>query len=198
MGSRPGRPRFIVSVPKGGNDLFRGYLRMLEPIVIAAAGAGLFAGAIGGAHCAAMCGGIAGAIPIRPALRPAAQQGSAPLASAFTRNLAFNAGRIASYTVAGALAGSISSAAFVMHDTMVLRQLLFAVANLMLIALGLYLAGLWHGITALERGGAVLWRSDRDSTVASPSNATGIICGGVRATRQRLCRGHRKSPRDRS
>jgi uncharacterized protein len=134
---------------------------MFEPTVIAAAGAGLFAGAMGGAHCAAMCGGIAGAIPIGPALRPlgsAAQQGSAPIASPFTRNLAFNAGRIASYAVAGALAGSISSAAFVMHDTMVLRQLLFAVANLMLIALGLYLAGLWHGITALERGGAVLWR----------------------------------------
>jgi len=135
---------------------------MLEPTVIAAAGAGLFAGAMGGAHCAAMCGGIAGAIPIRPSLgtilRPAAQHGSAPPASPFTRNLAFNAGRIASYSVAGALAGSISSAAFVMHDTMVLRQLLFAVANLMLIALGLYLAGLWQGITALERGGAVLWR----------------------------------------
>jgi len=45
-----------------------------------------------------------------------------------------------------------------MHDTMVLRQLLFAMANLMLIALGLYLAGLWHGITALERAGAILWR----------------------------------------
>ncbi|OGA44724.1 MAG: hypothetical protein A3G24_27165 [Betaproteobacteria bacterium RIFCSPLOWO2_12_FULL_62_13] len=131
---------------------------MLEPTVIAAAGAGLFAGAMGGAHCAAMCGGIAGAIPLRPALSLAARQETVPLASPFTRNLAFNAGRIASYAVAGALAGSISSAAFVMHDTMVLRQLLFAVANLMLIALGLYLAGMWHGLTALERGGAVLWR----------------------------------------
>ena len=134
---------------------------MLEPTVIAAAGAGLFAGAMGGAHCAAMCGGIAGAMPLRPALGPSGPAASlrmAPLASPFARNLAFNTGRIASYAVAGALAGSISSAAFVMHDTMVLRQLLFAMANLMLIALGLYLAGLWHGITALERGGAILWR----------------------------------------
>lgn len=131
---------------------------MLEPTVIAAAGAALFAGAMGGAHCAAMCGGIAGAIPLRPAFGSAARQQTVPLASPFTRNLAFNTGRIASYAVAGALAGSISSAAFLMHDTMVLRQLLFAVANLMLIALGLYLAGLWHGLTALERGGAVLWR----------------------------------------
>src|SRR5450759_1138690 len=161
MGSRPGRPRANLSVSKGENDIYRGYLGMFEPTVIAAAGAGLFAGAMGGAHCAAMCGGIAGAISIRPvsvSSGPAAQQESAPRASPLARNLAFNAGRIASYTFAGALAGSISSAAFVMHDTMVLRQLLFAVANLMLIALGLYLAGLWHGITALERGGAVLWR----------------------------------------
>ena len=158
---------------------------MLEPTVIAAAGAGLFAGAMGGAHCAAMCGGIAGAIPIRPALgtlRPAAQQGSAPLAGAFTRNLAFNAGRIASYTFAGALAGSISSAAFVMHDTMVLRQLLFAVANLMLIALGLYLAGLWHGITALERGGAVLWRRIQPvaaGLLGSPSTRHTLALGAL-------------------
>lgn len=130
---------------------------MLDQTVIAAAGAGLFAGAMGGAHCAAMCGGIAGAIPVRPASGLAA----APPRSAtgaFARNLAFNAGRIVSYTVAGALAGTVSSAALVMHDAMVLRQLLFAAANLMLIALGLYLAGLWDGVTALERGGAVLWR----------------------------------------
>lgn len=154
---------------------------MLEPTVIAAAGAGLFAGAMGGAHCAGMCGGIVGAIPIRPALRPAPQE-SPPLASPYTRNLAFNAGRIASYTVAGALAGSISSAAFVMHDTMVLRQLLFAVANLMLIALGLYLAGLWHGITALERGGAVLWRRIRPLAAAllrSPSTRHTLALGAL-------------------
>ncbi len=131
---------------------------MLEPTVIATAGAGLVAGAMGGVHCAAMCGGIAGAIPIGPAFGMAAQQQTAPLAGPFMRNLAFNAGRIASYAVAGALAGGISSAAFVIHDTMVPRQLLFAVANLMLIALGLYLAGLWRGITALERGGTILWR----------------------------------------
>lgn len=155
---------------------------MFEPTVIVAAGAGLFAGAMGGAHCAAMCGGIAGAIPMRSAARPAAQQGSAPLAGAFTRNLAFNAGRIASYTVAGALAGSISSAAFVLHDTMVLRQLLFAVANLMLIALGLYLAGLWHGITALERGGAVLWRRIQPLAAAllgSPSTRHTLALGAL-------------------
>jgi sulfite exporter TauE/SafE len=131
---------------------------MLEPTVIAAAGAGIFAGALGGAHCAAMCGGIAGAIPLRPAAAQVVQPQSVPPAGPFARNLAFNAGRIASYSFAGALAGSISSAAFVMHDTMVLRQLLFAVANLMLIALGLYLAGIWRGVTTLERGGAVLWR----------------------------------------
>ncbi|OGA73203.1 MAG: hypothetical protein A3G81_30105 [Betaproteobacteria bacterium RIFCSPLOWO2_12_FULL_65_14] len=132
---------------------------MLDQTVIAAAAAGLFAGAMGGAHCAAMCGGIAGAVPLRTASAlPAAAPRSATGAGAFARNFAFNAGRIVSYTVAGALAGSVSSAALVMHDAMVMRHLLFAAANLMLIVLGLYLAGLWDGVTALERGGALLWR----------------------------------------
>ncbi len=157
---------------------------MLEPTVIAAAGAGLFAGAMGGAHCAAMCGGIAGAISLRPAVGPSGpgQPRSAPLASPFARNLAFNTGRIASYAVAGALAGGISSAALVMNDTMALRQLLFAMANLMLIALGLYLAGLWRGITALERGGAVLWRRIQPlaaGLLRSPSTRDTLALGAL-------------------
>ncbi len=129
---------------------------VLDPTLLASAGAGLMAGALSGVHCAAMCGGIVGAhaaIPIKviPIAAPSTQQ--RPL----TRNLAFNAGRIASYTLAGALVGSISAATFVIHDSMVLRQGLFMLANVMLIALGLYLAGLWRGITLLERGGALLW-----------------------------------------
>jgi len=130
---------------------------MLDPTVTAAAGAALFAGAIGGAHCAGMCGGIAGAISLRTSegalTAPLRQVGGA-----FVRNLAFNIGRITSYTVAGAVAGTVSSAALVISDAMVIRVLLFAMANLMLIALGLYLAGLWHGVEVLERGGAVVWR----------------------------------------
>jgi uncharacterized protein len=183
MSLRPGRRPNILCVPKGGHDAIRYYLRMLEPTVIATAGAGLFAGAMGGAHCAAMCGGIAGAIPLRPALKPAAAPlRPASLASPFARNLAFSTGRIASYTVAGALAGSISSAAFIMHDTMALRQLLFAVANLMLIALGLYLAGLWRGISALERGGAVLWRRIQPlaaGLLGSPSTRHTLALGAL-------------------
>ena len=130
-----------------------------DPTLLASAGAGLLAGALSGVHCAAMCGGIVGAhaaIPIKviPIGAPPTQRQTRPL----TRNLAFNAGRIASYTLAGALAGSISAATFVIHDSMALRQALFVLANVMLIALGLYLAGLWRGITVLERGGALLWR----------------------------------------
>jgi sulfite exporter TauE/SafE len=132
-----------------------------------------------------MCGGIAGAIPIRPvsiSSAPAAQRQSTSRTGPFARNLAFNAGRIASYAFAGALAGSISAAAFVMHDTMVLRQLLFALANLMLIALGLYLAGLWRGITALERGGAVLWRRIQPlaaGLLRSPSTLNTLALGAL-------------------
>jgi sulfite exporter TauE/SafE len=65
---------------------------------------------------------------------------------------------------------------------MVLRQLLFAVANLMLIALGLYLAGLWHGITVLERGGAVLWRRIQPlaaGLLRSPSTRDTLALGAL-------------------
>lgn len=138
-----------------------------DPALIGSASAALFAGAMSGVHCGAMCGGIVGAhsaIPIKvvsiaaPALRTHAPPLAEPLPSPLTRNLSFNAGRITSYTIAGALAGGISAAAFVIHDSMVLRQLLFALANMMLISLGLYLAGLWNGVTLLERGGAPIWR----------------------------------------
>lgn len=130
-----------------------------DPALLAGASAGLLAGALSGVHCAAMCTGIVSAhaaIPIKvlSIATPSARLQSRP----FTRNLAFNTGRIASYTIAGALAGSISAAAFVIHDSMPLRQTLFALANIMLISLGLYLAGLWRGITVLERGGALIWR----------------------------------------
>jgi hypothetical protein len=133
---------------------------MYETTVIAAAGAGLFAGVMGGTHCAAMCGGIAGALPLGTA---GAAKTVLPPDSALSRGnllraLAFNAGRILSYTLAGALAGGIGSAAFVMQDMLPVREALFVAANLMLIALGLYLAGIWQGLTLLERGGAVLWR----------------------------------------
>ena len=72
--------------------------------------------------------------------------------------LAYNAGRIASYTAAGALAGAIGASGFFMQHVLPVEQLLYALASVMLVVLGLYLAGLWQGVLVLERLGGVLWK----------------------------------------
>ena len=61
-------------------------------------GAALIAGLAGSGHCLAMCGGIAGAL----AMRGSSEQGTP---SRLALALAYNLARVASYTLAGALAG---------------------------------------------------------------------------------------------
>jgi sulfite exporter TauE/SafE len=58
-------------------------------------GSALLSGLLGGVHCAAMCGGIATAFP--------AMGGATSLRAAFEPNL----GRVAGYTLAGAIAGGL-------------------------------------------------------------------------------------------
>ena len=104
-------------------------------------------GLVGGIHCAGMCGGIVGAL--------ATQSGRAPLRF----HLAYSAGRIVSYSVAGAFAGLIGSSAFLLEGMLPAERVLYIVANVVLIAMGLYLAGLSRAILWLERPGARLWRA---------------------------------------
>ena len=95
-----------------------------------------------------MCGGIVSAVSLSlPGQRPRVD---------FL--LAYNAGRIASYTLAGALAGAIGASSFFMQHVLPVEQLLYALASLMLVALGLYLAGFWQGVLVLERLGGALWK----------------------------------------
>ncbi|HEX6829601.1 MAG TPA: sulfite exporter TauE/SafE family protein [Burkholderiales bacterium] len=108
-------------------------------------------GLLGGVHCLGMCGGIVGALSLqRPQARPA-----------IGLHLTYNLGRILSYSAAGALAGALGLAA---GGAAAVRIGLYVLANLMLLALGFYLAGLWQGIAILERGGARLWARIRPLT----------------------------------
>ncbi|MDP2432717.1 MAG: sulfite exporter TauE/SafE family protein [Pseudomonadota bacterium] len=104
-------------------------------------------GLLGGAHCVGMCGGIVAAISLQPG-------GTQP----FTFHLAYSAGRIASYSAAGALAGLIGSAAFLSDTLYPVQQGLYFLAQVVLILLGLYLAGLNQSVLILERVGGVVWR----------------------------------------
>lgn len=107
------------------------------------------AGLLAGTHCAGMCGGIVGALSV---------SGRADGRPSLARLITFNAGRVASYTLAGALVGSAATAGIFLLDAQPVRQALSFAANVMLIALGLYLAGISRAITWLEPAGGVLWR----------------------------------------
>ena len=102
-------------------------------------------GLLGGTHCIGMCGGIVGALSLGAASRP-------------SLHLAYNAGRILSYGVAGAIAGALGGASLALSDQLPARLMLFSLANLMLVALGLYLMGVTRALAFSERFGAKLWR----------------------------------------
>ena len=109
--------------------------------------AALLAGLLGGVHCVGMCGGIVAAFSFRP-------DGSAP---PFQLHFAYNAGRVMSYTLFGALAGGLGGALTVAKFLPV-QTLLYVGAQVVMILLGLYLAGLSQSVLVFERAGGVIWR----------------------------------------
>ena len=102
-------------------------------------------GLLGGGHCVGMCGGIVGALSLGGGSR-------------FSLHVSYNAGRIASYVVAGALAGAFGSASQLLADQLSARLVLYLFANLMLVLLGLYLMGANRSLLWSERIGQMLWR----------------------------------------
>ena len=107
-------------------------------------------GLLGGVHCVGMCGGIVAALSFSPQIPP--RPPGLPLL------LAYNAGRILSYTLAGALLGGIAAFAEHLADIHQWQRVLQVIAALFMISLGLYLGGWWQGITRIEGIGAPLWR----------------------------------------
>ncbi|MDD3529292.1 MAG: sulfite exporter TauE/SafE family protein [Gallionellaceae bacterium] len=107
----------------------------------------LLAGLLGGAHCVGMCGGIVAAMSLQGGRRQ-------PLPF----HLGYNLGRLASYAAAGALAGLVGSAAFLSERLLPLQTSLYVLAQVVLILMGLYLAGLSRAVLWLERAGGALWK----------------------------------------
>lgn len=105
-------------------------------------------GLLGGVHCLGMCGSIVGIFTTQ-----------LPADSArWPFHLAYSSGRIASYAVAGALVGAVGQAGLLMRDAVPVQHLLFALSSLMLVLLGLYLAGLWGAVRKIEQLGSGLWK----------------------------------------
>jgi sulfite exporter TauE/SafE len=107
----------------------------------------LLAGLLGGVHCVGMCGGIVAAFSFRA-------DGSTP---PFRLHLAYNLGRVSSYVFFGALAGMLG-ASLKLAGFLPVQTLLFVLAQIVMILLGLYLAGFNRWVLVFERAGGVLWR----------------------------------------
>jgi sulfite exporter TauE/SafE len=103
-------------------------------------------GLLGGVHCAGMCGGIVAAL--------SGQAGGRRL----PLHLAYNGGRVLSYCLAGALAGAAGSLGLLFNGVLPVQLALYVLANVMLIGLGLYLAGVSSVVAWTERLGMVLWQ----------------------------------------
>ncbi|MHC6226549.1 sulfite exporter TauE/SafE family protein [Pseudomonas sp. X10] len=109
-------------------------------------GSALVLGLLGGGHCLGMCGGLMGALTL--AIPP--EQRSRRLRLL----LAYNLGRILSYASAGLLLGLAGWALANSPAALAMRVL----AGLLLISMGLYLAGWWSGLTRIEGLGRGLWK----------------------------------------
>ncbi|WP_122581785.1 sulfite exporter TauE/SafE family protein [Pseudomonas viridiflava] len=106
----------------------------------------LVLGLLGGGHCLGMCGGLMGALTLAIPREQRARR--------MQLLMAYNLGRIVSYAIAGFFSGVVGWAVANSPGATTLR----VVAALLLIAMGLYLAGWWSGLTRVERLGRGLWR----------------------------------------
>jgi len=108
--------------------------------------AALLAGLLGGVHCVGMCGGIVVAFSFRA-------DGAKP---PFRLHLAYNLGRVLSYTLFGALAGALG-ASLNLLEIRPLQLVLYVLAQGVMILLGLYLAGWNRWVLVFEKAGGALW-----------------------------------------
>lgn len=114
------------------------------PLLAAAATLGL----AGSVHCLGMCGGIAAAA--------GARLGGGGGSAAMPGSLAFNAGRILSYAVLGALVGALAGAVMGQFPVRPFAVVLRLLAALLMLAMGLSLLS-GRDLLSLERLGGRVW-----------------------------------------
>jgi sulfite exporter TauE/SafE len=107
-------------------------------------------GLLGAGHCVGMCGGIAGVLSIGTETLPAGRR--------LLRVIAYNAGRIASYTAAGAVAGLVGATLGGLLAPETARKIAMGVSAAFLVLLALYMVGRGGLLVRLEALGGRLWR----------------------------------------
>lgn len=129
----------------------------MEPALLG----GMFAlGIASGVHCVGMCGGIVTAFNVVEFRNRS---------SLFLRQVQFNAGRISTYAVAGAAAGSAGW-------LLPLQNSLDLFANVVLVLVGLHLAG-FGALLRLERLGGPLWRRLQPLAARAPAKGNPYFAG---------------------
>ena len=117
-------------------------------------------GLLGGVHCVGMCGGIVSALSFQPDAVKPVSFAKTPIhkTPVWHLHLAYNIGRIGSYTIAGAVMGGLGSLGLLLNGVLPVQMTLYVAANLMMIALGLYLTGIARTLAFTERAGLWLWQ----------------------------------------
>lgn len=105
-------------------------------------------GFFGGTHCVGMCGGLSSAFALQ----------LPPHISRIGLILLLNIGRLTSYVLIGALMGALSQMGNVLNMAHGWQQGLFVAANILLLLMGLYLAGVLTWAAKIEHIGKPIWR----------------------------------------
>lgn len=107
-------------------------------------------GALSSVHCGAMCGGIVTAFSgTQPMLSKKALLG---------KQVLFNAGRLSTYALLGALAAGLGSVGALVSDAASFQTAILVLANATLVLVGVHLAGFGGPLARLEARVALLWR----------------------------------------
>lgn len=107
-------------------------------------------GLMGAGHCLGMCGGVAAAVTLG---MPGDQQ-----SRRWPYLFCYNAGRLFSYMVAGAIIGGAFAGMANYSGYTSSLVALRLVAAFMMILLALYIGQWWQGVSRIERLGQGLWR----------------------------------------
>lgn len=104
-------------------------------------------------HCVGMCGGIAGGLS---ASLPAAIRANRRQHTSYI--IAYNTGRIASYTLAGAIVGGASSTLLFVFDAHDVHLFVHLLTALVLALIALYFMGVFPKFASLQYIGQPVWR----------------------------------------
>jgi sulfite exporter TauE/SafE len=122
--------------------------------------AALLLGLASGVHCIGMCGGIVAAFSSKNVSAKYVVRGPKDRSAGVSLPslILFNTGRVTSYTLAGAVAGALGSAGALAAHFVDLQVASYVIANVMLVLIGLHLAGVSPMLAQLEKVGAPVWR----------------------------------------